>query len=149
MKKWIMFMSSAILVLFAAGCSALDQAQDTLGYVNEATDYINKAADFANEAPALAEDAVKNSGSAEELEARLQEMKGEIAAFSDLDAPEIASDIHQTILEQNEEISAGINALMKELEGGSLDPAVIENTQLFQTAQEVGNLVDQLKQLAE
>jgi uncharacterized coiled-coil DUF342 family protein len=148
MKKWIMAFS-AILILFVGGCSALDQAQDTISYVNEATDYLNKATEFANEAPVLAEEAVKNMGSAEELEAKLREMKEEIAAFSVLQEPELASDVHQAILEQNEKISAGIDVLLNELEDGLLDPAVLEDTELFQTVQEVGDLVDQLKQLGE
>ncbi|WP_132001697.1 DUF6376 family protein [Mesobacillus foraminis] len=148
MKKMIAVLS-AVFMLFAGGCSALDQAQDTIGYVNEATDYLSKATEFANEAPALAEEAVKNMGSAEELEARLQEMKEEIAAFSELQEPEFASEIHQAILEQNEKISAGIDGLLTELEDGLLDPAVLEKTELFQTVQEMGDLADQLKQLGE
>lgn len=114
---------------------------------NEATDFLDKATNFANEAPSLAEQAVNNQQAAEELEAMLQEMKHEIETFNGLQAPELAADLHQQIVEKNNVILDGINLYLDNIKDGKLDPAILENNELFQTVQEISSIIDQIKQL--
>jgi hypothetical protein len=148
MKKRL-FMLSACLLLFLSGCSLLNDAKNSLTYINEATDYLNKATAFANDVPSLAQQAVTNPQSAEQLGTMLQDMKQEITSFNKLQAPDIAADFHQQIVEQNNKFISGIDVYLAHIKNGRLDPAVLENTEMFQTVQEITSIVDQIKQLGQ
>lgn len=146
MKKWLIVISASILLL-VSGCSFLSDAKDTVTYINEATDYLGKATDFANEAPSLAQQAVKDSQAAKELEAMLKDMQQEVETFNSLQAPELAADLHQQIVEKNNVILDGVNLYLDNIKDGMLDPAILENTELFQTVEEISSIINQIKQL--
>lgn len=148
MKKWLIAFS-AVPFLFLGGCSSLESVNNTLTYVNEATDYVNEASTFANEVPALAEQAVSDQQAAQELETKLQEMKQDIEEFNELQPPDMAADLHQQIVEQNNQIAQGIDLYLNNVEEGKLDPAVLENTEIFQSIQEITSIIDQIKQLGQ
>jgi hypothetical protein len=148
MKKKL-FVLSAMLVLLLSGCSLLNDAKDTLTYVNDAKDYLDKATTFANEAPSIAQQAVVDQQAGTELKTMLEEMKQEINSFNKLQAPEIAVDLHQQIVDQNNKLVAGIDVYLKNLKNGLLDPSVLENTELLQSVQEISGILDQIKQLGQ
>jgi hypothetical protein len=146
LKKLLIFLSASVLLLLG-GCSFLNDAQDTLSYVNEATDYLATATDFANDAPALAQQAIGDIQAAEDLQTLLQEMQQTAEAFSEIQAPDIAADLHQQIVEQNSVIVAEIETYLNNFKDGLLDPAILENTELFQSVQDITSIIDQIKQL--
>ncbi|MFL6560442.1 MAG: DUF6376 family protein [Bacillus sp. (in: firmicutes)] len=148
MKKQLLILS-AIILLLLSGCSLLNDAKDTLTYVNDAKDYLDKATAFANEAPSVAQLAVGNQQSAEELTSMLQDMKQEINKFNKLQAPDMAVDLHQQIIDQNNKLAAGIDVYLNSMKNGLLDPSVLQNTELFQSVQEITSILDQIKQLGQ
>lgn len=148
MKKGLLILTSLMMILLS-GCSLFNEAKDMITYINEATDYLNKATNFANEAPSLAQKAVSDLQAAEELEALLKDMKQEIETFNGLNAPELATDLHQQLVEQNNLISQGIDTYLNHFKDGKLDPAILENTEIFQTVQEISTIINQIKQLGQ
>lgn len=148
MKKRLIVITTSILLLLS-GCSFLDDAKNTVTYINESTDYLAQATDFANDAPALAQQAITDLQAAEELEAMLKEMKQNVEAFNDQKAPEIMADLHQQIVEKNNSIAAGIDTYLANIKNGLLDPAVLENTELFQSAKDITSIIDEIKKLGE
>jgi hypothetical protein len=148
MKRWLIVFLAGV-VLFLGGCSLLNDAKDTLTYINEATDYLTAATDFANEAPALAQQAVSDLQAAEDLEGLLQEMQTKLEGFNDLQAPEVVADLHQQIVEKNNIIADGIEIYLNDIKDGLLDAKVLENTELFQSIQDITSIVDQIKQFGE
>jgi hypothetical protein len=148
MKKKL-FVLSTMLLLLLSGCSLLNDAKDTLTYVNDAKDYLDKATAFANEAPSVAQLAVGDQQAATELKTMLEVMKQEINSFNKLQAPEIAVDLHQQIVDQNNKLVAGIDVYLKNMKNGLLDPSVLENTELLQSVQEITGILDQIKQLGQ
>jgi hypothetical protein len=146
MKKKLLVLS-AIIGLLLSGCSLLNDAKDSLTYVNGAKDYFDKATAFANDAPAIAKQAVANKQAAAELKTMLQDMKQEISTFNKLQAPEIAVDLHQQLVDQNNKLTAGIDLYLKNIKNGVLDPSVLENTEIFQSVQKISSILDQIKQL--
>lgn len=148
MKKWIVLLLVSITV-FLGGCSLLNDAKNTVIYINEATDFLNKATNFANEAPSLAQQAVSDPQAAEELEIMLKEMKQDIEAFNELQTPELAADLHQQIVDQNNIASQGIDMYLNNFVDGKLDPAVLKNTELYQTVEEISGIINQIKQLGQ
>jgi hypothetical protein len=148
MKKRLLMLSAAI-VLLLSGCSLLNDAKDTLTYVTSAKEYLDKATAFANDAPTIAQQAVGDQQKAAELKTMLQDMKQEINTFNKLQAPEIAVDLHQQLVDQNNKLAAGIDLYLQNMKNGLLDPSVLQNTELFQSVQEISNILDQIKQLGQ
>ncbi|WP_144550564.1 DUF6376 family protein [Bacillus sp. X1(2014)] len=148
MKKKVLVLAAAIVFLLS-GCSLLNDAKDTLSYVNDASDYLNKATAFASDAPSIAQQAVSDQQATAELKKMLQEMKQEINTFNKLQAPEIAADLHQQLVDQNNKLTAGIDLYLKNIQNGLLDPSILENTEIFQSVQEISNILDQIKQLGQ
>jgi hypothetical protein len=146
LKKLLIILSACMLLLLG-GCSFLNDAQDTITYVNEATDYLSAATDFANEAPALAQQAISDLQAAEDLQNMLQQMQQTAEAFNELQAPDFAAELHQQIIEQNSAIVSEIETFMSSFQDGLLDPSILENTELFQTVQDITSIIDQIKQL--
>jgi hypothetical protein len=145
--KWMIIVLTAVIGL--SGCSFLEEVNGTIDYVNQATDYVNEATEFANEVPAMAEQAITDPQALADLETRLLEMKQEIEAFNGLEAPNLAEDLHQQVMEQNNRALEGINVFLSNIENGELDPALLENTELFTTLQELTELSNQIQQLGE
>ncbi|MBY0146294.1 DUF6376 family protein [Neobacillus niacini] len=147
MRKLLIVLSASIL-FFLGGCSFLNDAQDTISYINEATDYLTTATDFASDAPALAQQAISDIQAAEDLQNMLQQMQDSAQAFSEIQAPDIAAELHQQIIEQNSVITAEIETLLNNYKDGLLDPAILENTELFQSVQDITSIIDQIQQLS-
>jgi len=148
MKKNVLVLA-AVIAMFLSGCSLLNDAKDTLTYVNDAKNYLDKATAFANDAPSIAQQAVSDQQATAELKTMLQNMKKEIQAFNKLQAPDIAADLHQQIVDQNTKLVAGIDLYLKNMKNGLLDPSVLENTEIFQSVQEINGILDQIKQLGQ
>jgi hypothetical protein len=148
MKKKLLVLS-AIIALLLSGCSLINGAKDSLTYVNDAKVYLDKATTFANDAPSIAQKAVGDRQAAAELKTMLQDMKQEINAFNKLQAPKVAVDLHQQLVDQNNKLSAGIDLYLSSMKNGLLDASVLENTELFQSAQEISNILNQIKQLGQ
>jgi hypothetical protein len=146
--KRLLIVFSASMLFFLGGCSFLNDAQDTISYMNEATDYLAAASDFASDAPALAQQAISDVQAAEDLQTMLQQMQETVEAFSEIQAPEIAAELHQQIIEQNSVIVAEIETYMNNFKDGLLDPAILENTELFQSVQDITSIIDQIQQLS-
>jgi hypothetical protein len=140
---------STILLVLLSGCSFLNEAKNTITYIKEATDFLGKATTFANEAPKLTQQAISDQQAAEELQTILQNMKQDIEAFNELQAPDVAADLHQQLVNQNNVIAKGIDTYLNSFKDGKLDPAVLDNTEIFQTVKELSNIIDQIKQLGQ
>lgn len=146
MKKWFAILLAGMLILLG-GCNLINEAKNTVTYIDQAIGFINTATDFANEAPPLAKQAVSDTQAAQDLETMLLDMKQEIEDFNSLEAPEVATDLHQQIVDNNTVVLNGINLYLDSIEDGKLDPAVLENTELFQTINDMSSLIDQLQKL--
>lgn len=148
MKKLFIALPLAA-VLFLGGCSLLEGVNNTVTYVTEATNYANNVDAFVREVPALAEQAVNNEQTLVELETKLNDMKEVMGTFNELQAPKIATDLHQQIIDHNQKAKEGIDLLLNDIKDGKLDPAVLENIEIFQSFQGISDVIIQIKQLGQ
>jgi TolA-binding protein len=146
-KQWIAFLITALLMV--GGCSFVEEASTTVTYVNEAVNYVSEVDAFVKEVPPLTKQAVSDKQALIELEAKLTEMKEDIQSFNELQAPEVAADLHQQVVAHNQKAEEGIDLYLNHIEDGKLDPAVLENTEVFQTLQEITSIIEQIKQLGQ
>lgn len=147
MKNIVIIFTTTIL--FLGGCSFLEDVNNTLNYVDEVREFGNEANDFADQAPALAKEAINDEQALNEFENRLDEMKNDIKEFNELEAPEVGAELHQKIVDRNEQALDTIDQFLTNIEDGDLDPSMVENTEAFQTLAEINNIIDQIKKLSE
>lgn len=132
-----------------SGCSLLEDVSTTITYVSEATEYANEAQDFANNIPALAEQAVTDPQAAADLEVQLEDMRQDIEEFNALEEPAVGGQLHEQAVKLNNRALEGIDLYLMNIEDGTLAPEVIENTEIFRTLSEVGQIVNQIQALSE
>lgn len=146
MKK-IITVLGLLSMLLLSGCSILGEVNNSLDYINKVTEYIDTAKNFANEVPALAQDAVTNAEARENLKTELQKMKEEIIAFNKIEAPSIAADIHESIINSNVKLQEGIDLYLTNIENGKLDPAFLEDSEMMKTINEITEFMNQIENL--
>ena len=134
-------------MLFLSGCSILGEVNNTVEYANITTDYIESTKTFASEVPQLAKDAVTDETARKNLEDELEIMKEKINSFNEVEPPSIAEDIHNQILTSNEKLEEGIDLYLVNIENGTLDPSVLENSEIMTTVNEISSLMENINQV--
>lgn len=135
------------MFMLVSGCSFLGEINESIDYVNEATTHINTLNTFAEDAPQLVQEAISDPVAKENLEAQLVSLKQDIEEFISLnEVPTIAENIHQELVDKNELLLTEIN---KVLEDGQLAVEKLENSQLFQTVNEITDLMNQIENLGQ
>ena len=134
-------------ILFLGGCSLLGEVNNTVEYANVATDYMESTKAFVNEVPHLAKDAVTDETARKSLETELKLMKENINSFNKVEPPSIAEDIHNQIVASNEKLEEGIDMYLVNIENGSLDPDVLENSKIMTTINEITSLKENIEQV--
>ncbi|MGM0902990.1 MAG: DUF6376 family protein [Bacillota bacterium] len=135
------------LFMLLSGCSFLGEINESIDYVNEATTHINTLNTFAEDAPQLVQEAISDPVAKENLEAQLVSLKQDIEEFTSLnEVPTIAENIHQELVDKNELLLTEIN---KVLEDGQVAVEKLESSQLFQTVNEITDLMNQIENLGQ
>ena len=144
MKKILMLCTSLILL---TGCSLLGEVNSSLDYADTATGYVGTVKEFANEVPALSKDAVTDKEAMKTLENELQTMKTEIEEFNETEPPQIAEGVHDKIVSSNQQLQDGIDLYLKNMEDGTLDPTVLEDSEIMKTIDNITSLTNQIEKL--
>lgn len=144
MKKILILCTSLLLL---TGCSLLGEVNSSLEYADTATGYVSTVKEFANEVPGLSQDAVANTEARKKLEIELETMKTEIEAFNETEAPKIAEGVHDKIVSSNQQLLDGINVYLKNIEDGTFDPAVLEDSEIMKAIDNITSLTNQIEKL--
>lgn len=134
-------------LILLTGCSLLGEVNSSLDYADTATSYVGTVKEFANEVPALSKDAVTDKEAMKTLENELQTMKTEIEEFNETEPPQIADGIHDKIVSSNQQLQDGIDLYLKNMEDGTLDPAVLEDSEIMKSIDHITSLTNQIENL--
>jgi len=132
-----------------SGCSLIDNANQSLNYVTEASTYVNEVSSFAEQLPTMAQDALTNSAALDQLTTSFEQMKQDITQFNQLDAPAFAQDVHDKLTQYNETFLQEINTYISQLSSGAINLETIEQSEMMQTTKEITDLLNQLQQLGQ
>lgn len=147
MIKKIMISMGLAGMLILSGCSLVGEVNNTLEYATTTTEYINTANDFANRVTELSNDAISNEEARKQLENELIAMKEAIQQFNQTEAPAIAEDVHNQIVQANGKLEEGIDMYVNNIENGKLDPAILQDSEIITTINEISNLINQIEKL--
>ncbi|NOU94019.1 hypothetical protein GC093_12430 [Paenibacillus sp. LMG 31456] len=141
-KLTLLFLILSSLILSA--CSLIEKATNSLEYVNQSTEHINKLSSFAEKAPQMIKDAASNPEAKQELENLIKGLKKDIEQFNLINAPSIAKDIHQQLIDKNKVLLQEIN---KVVDNGHLALDKLQNSQILTTINDITSLIDRIKNL--
>lgn len=147
MKKIGLFFMMMLFVV--TGCSAVEEGKNSLDYANKAIEYINSVSAFASEVPTLAQDAVNDEAARKELETKLQDLQKESEAFNKLTPPDFAKDIHQQIVDYNNQLNSLVDSTTKNIEEGKANLADFQNSELMQTVQQLQDLKTKVENIGQ
>ncbi|MDT9024223.1 MULTISPECIES: DUF6376 family protein [Rossellomorea] len=145
MKKFIILISFFML----AGCGILEEANNSLTYVEEMTDYLNEAEQFANDFPGLVENAAADPSTVPALETRLKDMKTEIQEINDLTPPQLAENIHKKVEGYNEQALEGIDRALVEIDKGEVHISELQNLEIVNTFNQLQEIKGNLENLGQ
>ncbi|MBD0379902.1 DUF6376 family protein [Paenibacillus sedimenti] len=143
MRK-LMLILLMLSTLMLSACSILEKANNSLEYVNQATEHINRLSTFAEQAPQMIKDAATNPEAKQKLENQLNDFKKEIEQFNLINAPSIAKDIHQQLVDKNKVLLQEIN---KVVENGHLALDKLQNSQIITTINDITSLINRINNL--
>jgi soluble cytochrome b562 len=144
-KKFIILISFFML----AGCGILEEANNSLTYVEEMTDYLNEAEQFANDFPGLVENAAADPSTVPALETRLNDMKTEIQEINDLTPPQLAENIHKKVEGYNEQALEGIDRALVEIDKGEVHISELQNLEIVNTFNQLQEIKGNLENLGQ
>ncbi|MFI8574271.1 DUF6376 family protein [Rossellomorea aquimaris] len=145
MKKLIILFSFFMLT----GCGILEEANNSLTYVEEMTDYLNEAEQFANDFPGLVENAAADSSNIPALETRLKDMKTEIQEINDLTPPQLAESIHKKVEGYNEQALERIDRALVEIDKGEVQISELQNLEIVNTFNQLQEIKGNLENLGQ
>jgi len=139
---------AVLTISLLSGCTLLDNVNQSLNYVDEATKFINEGTQLAEHLPVLAERSITDPQARTDLKNQLTEMKAKIEAFNKLEPPGFAKNVHQQLLGYNEILMKEINAYLEQLNLGQVDWKAITNSKLVQTLDQLTQVLDKVQNLA-
>ncbi|MGR3764374.1 DUF6376 family protein [Rossellomorea sp. NS-SX7] len=146
MKKIILLLSSILLL---TGCGLLEEANNSLTYVEEMTDYLNEAEQFANDFPTLVEEASADQSAIPKLQDRLNEMKTEIEEINNLTPPSLAEDLHTKVEEYNNKALQGIEQAQTQIDKGEVQLSELQDLEIVQTFNQLQEIKGNLENLGQ
>jgi hypothetical protein len=143
MKK-VMLLIFIISSMMLSACSILEGANQSLQYADQAKEHINKLADFAEQAPQMIQDAASNPEAKQNLENQLNTLRQDIEQFNLTDAPALAKDLHQEIVDKNQLV---LNEINNALASGNLALDKLQNSQIVATINDITSLINRIENL--
>ncbi|CDO02871.1 hypothetical protein BN988_01351 [Oceanobacillus picturae] len=134
MKKLVVIPILAVCIILS-GCSFLEETNDSINYVSEATDYINDLSSFVEESTSL---------EGEELANRVQTLQTTIEDFIRVEAPGFSEDIHQELKNKSETLLTATNEL---LNNGEVAIEQLQDSHVYQTIENITGLMNQIENL--
>jgi hypothetical protein len=127
----------------------VQQVDQTLDYVNGATTYVTDAAAWAESIPVQAEQAMLVPEARDELILKLEQIMTEIQNFNNLDAPAVAQQVHDQIVAYNANLQQEISVYVENLKQNVVDPLALQDTQIVELFQQIGQTVGSLQELGQ
>ncbi|MEW4371069.1 DUF6376 family protein [Paenibacillus kandeliae] len=147
MKTYMLML--VMLVGLLSGCSALDQVNQSVNYVSEVTSYINSTSNLSQSLPDLTQQALTDPQAREQLSQELANTQSQINAFNQLEPPAFAKDLHQQLSSYSATLGTEVNSLIDQVQAGKLTVADLNNSQIFQTVDQINGLLNQFQQLGQ
>ncbi len=147
MKRYALVL--VMLVSLLSGCSALDQVNQSVSYVSNVTSYINSTSNLAQQLPDLTQQSLTNPEAREQLTQELQNAQQQINNFNQLEPPAFAKELHGQLASYSGTLQTEVNSLIDRAQAGQLTVQNLNNSQIFQTVDQINGLLNQFQELGQ
>ncbi|GGG12080.1 hypothetical protein GCM10010912_65630 [Paenibacillus albidus] len=134
-----------LVLLIVPGCGIAEKVGDSVNFAAGTASYMQTLTEFGQEMETLATDAATDVQAREVLTERLQALKEQITNYADLQVPEYAANLHQSIVGYNETLQQGLDQAISNVEAGK---AAFDSTGIPDTLNKVNELLSQITQLS-
>ncbi|WP_201005558.1 DUF6376 family protein [Paenibacillus glycanilyticus] len=142
--RTLMIILLVVSSMMLSACTWFESANQTVQYADSTHEHINRLTDFAEQAPQMIQDAATNPETKQQLEERLVALKEDIEQFNLMDAPAMAKDLHQQIIEKNQVLLQEINDA---LVNGHLALDQLQSSPILQTITDITGLLNRIENL--
>ncbi|AIQ44716.1 hypothetical protein R70723_01440 [Paenibacillus sp. FSL R7-0273] len=143
MKKYGLSLLLFIL-LIVPGCGFAEKVENSVTFASDTASYMQTLTAFGQEMETLATDAATDTQAREALTERLNSLKEQISDYANLQVPEYATELHQSIVSYNDKLQQGLDQAANNLEDGK---AAFESTGIPETISQINGLLNQISQL--
>ncbi|AIQ50324.1 DUF6376 family protein [Paenibacillus sp. FSL R7-0331] len=133
-----------LILLIVPGCGFAEKVGDSVTFATDTASYMQTLTAFGQEMETLAADAATDVQAREDLTERLNALKEQITGYANLQVPEYATELHQSIVSYNEKLQQGLDQAAANLEEGK---AAFESTGIPETISQINGLLNQISQL--
>ncbi|MBB3128708.1 ABC-type Fe3+-hydroxamate transport system substrate-binding protein [Paenibacillus rhizosphaerae] len=144
MRKLMMILLLVLSTMTLSACSFFQEANNSLQYADQTKEHLNNLAVFAEQAPQKIQDAATNPETKQQLEDQLTALKKEIEQYNLIDAPAIAKDLHQQLVEKNQMLLDEINQV---LASGNVALDQLQNSPIISTISDITSLMNRIENL--
>lgn len=134
-----------LVLLIVPGCGIAEKVGDSVSFATDTASYMQSLTEFGQEMDTLASNALTDVQNREELTAKLTALKEQIVSYANLEVPEYAANLHQSIVGYNETLQQGIDQALTNVEQGK---AAFESTGIPDTLNKLNELLNQITQLS-
>ncbi|MBY0013858.1 DUF6376 family protein [Paenibacillus typhae] len=143
MKKYGLSLLLLIL-LIVPGCGFAEKVENSVTFASDTASYMQALTEFGQEMETLATDAATDPQAKEALMERLNALKEQISDYANLQVPDYAADLHQSITGYNDKLQQGLDQAATNLEEGK---AAFESTGIPETISQINGLLNEISQL--
>lgn len=143
MKKYSLSLLLLILLVMPS-CGFAEKVGNSVNFATDTASYMQTLTQFGQEMDTLAANAATDLQSREALTDRLVALKEQVTQYAQLQVPEYATDLHQSIVGYNEKLQQGLDQAITNLEQGK---AAFESTGIPETINRINELLNQITQL--
>lgn len=147
--KALMVLLACVLVF--SGCSLVQEVTNTLDYANSVRSYVTNMVALTGEARDLTTEGsfLKDEQAREQLITKLVSIKAEITGFKTLTPPELAAELHQSMLDSSLSLEQAVDIYLEELRGDQIDPTKLQaaNEHLFQAQDKINSIWTEIQKI--
>lgn len=133
-----------ILLIILPGCAIAEKVGDTVNFASDTTALMGTLAEFGQDIDTLANDTITDAQSREQLTSRLTALKEQVASYSQLEVPEYATQLHQSIVGYTGSLQQDIDVAIANIEQGK---AAFTSTGIPDTINKINDLLNQISNL--
>jgi hypothetical protein len=133
------------IMLVASGCGMINNVGQTVDFAAETSGYVQTLTAFGQDMNELAEQAANDMEARTELKQRLVALKEQVLQYGQLDAPDYARKLHESIAGYNKQLQQGLDQALTNIEQGR---DAFAATGIPETVDKVNELLGELNGLA-
>ncbi|MNJ57538.1 hypothetical protein D3C77_531300 [compost metagenome] len=133
-----------LLLIILPGCGIAEKVGDTVNFASDTTALMGTLTEFGQDIDTFATDTITDIQSREQLTSRLTALKEQVTSYAQLEVPEYASGLHQSIVQYTGSLQQDIDVAIANIDQGKV---AFASTGIPDTINKINDLLNQISNL--